>query len=213
MGEFEEWLKVCTVFLGLDSQGSPCVDFRIWGCYKSGFSTITLFKILVSVQNSHVQFNIHVQTSLLIAHDCTWLPPFAMTGLRESLVDTCRWCRWWTPASPFSLLGGGSSDCDWGDSHLIWTNKKWANVKTLFGPSGGLGSPPSPSVEGVGPFQLAAPPLHPRCLSLPTPSPHSLPPHSGSSRWCTFSSLLYHFWGASQWFGFYICYWSPNNPV
>ena len=124
MGEFEEWLKVCIVFLGLDSQGSPYVDFRIWGCYKSGFSTITLFKILVSVQNSHVRFNVHVQTSLLIAHDCTWLPPFAMTGLRESLVDTCRWCRWWTPASPFSLLAGKSSDCDWGDSHLIWTIKK-----------------------------------------------------------------------------------------
>ena len=124
MGEFEEWLKVCIVFLGLDSQGSPCVDFRIWGCYKSGFSTITLFKILVSVQNSLVRFHVHVQTSLLIAHDCTWLPPFAMTGLRESLVDTCRWCRWWTPASPFSLLAGKSSDCDWGDSHLIWTIKK-----------------------------------------------------------------------------------------
>ena len=34
---------------------------------------------------------------------CTWLPPFAMIGLRESLLDTCR-CSWPPPASPFSLL-------------------------------------------------------------------------------------------------------------
>ena len=43
-------------------------------------------------------------TSFKSVHShCTWLPPFAMIGLRESLLDTCR-CSWPPPASPFSLL-------------------------------------------------------------------------------------------------------------